>query len=248
MATPGKLIKVVADVLGIPEATATTYYRSLREAGLVTKSGRGPSAAKMTVRDAVQLLIAAGGSRAEKDTAEKIVRDFDRVQADHSWRRMARPVPGGEPGWLDGDGTEGDGAWVLDGFSIPQLQSLPARHSLADALTALIEAVMADAIVPAHSALSSYGIIVSLYGPEPHAGIEIDLHGGGNFSYREEVGYQLAEQIDKHPGNHAEIEQSVRRAYGNGDLKITRQFTHRTIYEIARLMLGLDPLSREINP
>lgn len=241
MATPGELIKAVSAVLGIPEATATTYYRSLREAGLVTRGGRGPSAPNMTPRDAAQLLIAAGGSRAEKETAEKIVRDFDRVQSFDSARRMAQPVPGGKPGWLDGDWIEGKGTWVLDGFSIPQLQALPARHTPADALTALIEAAMADAIVSSHSGLKAHGINVNLYGPEPHAGIEIDLHGDGDFSYHEEVSYQLAEQIDAHPGNHAEVEQSVRRAYGNGDLKITRQFSHRTIYAIARLMLGLEP-------
>jgi len=242
MATPGELIKTTASVLGLSEATATTYYRSLREAGLVTKGGRGPSAPNMTARDAAQLLIAAGGSRFEKDTAEKIVRDFDRVQSFEDAHRLFTPDPANPKGQmiLPHGQILGDGAWVLDDFSIPQLQALPARHSFGDALTATIEAAMANAFAAACGADGSHSITVYVHGPEPHAGIEIDL-AGDKFIYKEEVGYQLVDQIDKRPANYVEVEEHIRRAYGDGDLEIIRKFTHRTIYAIARLMLGLEP-------
>src|SRR5262245_35170311 len=62
MASPGQLIQVTADVLGIPRATVFQYDRVLSEHGFRSKSGRGLSAAKVTPRDAATLLIAIGAS------------------------------------------------------------------------------------------------------------------------------------------------------------------------------------------
>ena len=58
MATPGQLVQVMADILGIPKATVTQYDRVLAEKGLRSKGGRGTSAARVTSRDAANLLIA----------------------------------------------------------------------------------------------------------------------------------------------------------------------------------------------
>src|SRR5690606_29464750 len=104
MATPGELIKAVADVLHVPEVTISSYYRSLREAGLVTKGGRGRSAAKMTAADAAHLLIAVGGARFERETADSVVRDYLRLQMSHSARWL-----GQEEGWQENH----EGVWTL---------------------------------------------------------------------------------------------------------------------------------------
>jgi hypothetical protein len=58
MATPGELVRTVASALDISEVTAGIYYRNLREAGLVTKGGRGRSAPSLTYLDASRLVIA----------------------------------------------------------------------------------------------------------------------------------------------------------------------------------------------
>ena len=58
MATPGELVATMAIALGIPDATVTQFDRVLAENGLRSKGGRGTSAAKVTARDAANLLIA----------------------------------------------------------------------------------------------------------------------------------------------------------------------------------------------
>lgn len=62
MATSGEMIAIVADALGEPTATVNSYYRMLREAGLVTKGGRGRSAPHMAAEDVAKLLITVMGS------------------------------------------------------------------------------------------------------------------------------------------------------------------------------------------
>ncbi len=62
MATPGQLVRTMANVLGIPEPTVAQYDRHLAEAGLRRVGGRGTSAAKVSATDAANLLIAIMGS------------------------------------------------------------------------------------------------------------------------------------------------------------------------------------------
>ena len=62
MATPGQLVKTMAEALGIPAETVTNYDRVLSENGMRSKSGRGRGAAKVTASDAANLLIAILGS------------------------------------------------------------------------------------------------------------------------------------------------------------------------------------------
>ncbi|MGN6365898.1 hypothetical protein [Asticcacaulis taihuensis] len=56
MPTSGDLIRIFADVLHIPSEKVAAYYRTLREADLVTRGGRGRSAPKSSVLDASRLL------------------------------------------------------------------------------------------------------------------------------------------------------------------------------------------------
>src|SRR4051812_9790994 len=62
MATPGQLVKCIAEALGIPAPTVVQYDRLLAENGLRSKGGRGNSAANVTPIDAANLLIAIMGS------------------------------------------------------------------------------------------------------------------------------------------------------------------------------------------
>src|SRR5258707_15474353 len=62
MATPGQLVECVAAALNVPRATVVLYDRILAENGLRSKGGRGRSAAKVTVEDAANLLIAIAGT------------------------------------------------------------------------------------------------------------------------------------------------------------------------------------------
>lgn len=57
MALASELVEAIADATGIEHATMTRYARFAREAGLLSQSGRGNSAAQMRPNDAVNLLI-----------------------------------------------------------------------------------------------------------------------------------------------------------------------------------------------
>lgn len=226
MATPGELIKVVSDALGIPEATVTTYYRSLRETGWVTKGGRGASAAKMTPRDAAYLLIAAGGSRFEKEPAAKIVQSFEHVQAMHgAWREGSYDPAATYQ--TTGDWNRTKGEWKFDGFALPRLTELPSEHSIGDALVALIQTAMDGGFETAHSARHPDSdawtmIEVSFFGPKPAAGIEILITIPRVVRREEETAYLSTDPV--HPNT------------PNGDLEIRRKFTWKTIYKVADLL------------
>lgn len=77
MATPRDLIKITSKVTRIPEVTVSTYYKKLREAGLVTKSGRGRSAAKMLPRDAATLVVGLAMSATAKDAPAEVKKIFN---------------------------------------------------------------------------------------------------------------------------------------------------------------------------
>ena len=62
MASPGELVAVMADSLGVSRATVAQYDRALAENGLRSSGGRGLSAAKVTAADAANLLIAIMGA------------------------------------------------------------------------------------------------------------------------------------------------------------------------------------------
>ncbi|MBX6330042.1 MAG: hypothetical protein IRY89_15880 [Pseudolabrys sp.] len=57
MALASELVEVLADATGIERTTLARYARFAREAGLLSQSGRGKSAARMRPRDAVNLLV-----------------------------------------------------------------------------------------------------------------------------------------------------------------------------------------------
>lgn len=226
MATSGELIKTVAEITGHPEARVNTYFRSLREAGLVTKGGRGPSAAKMTSRDAATLLTALMGSRFDNEPAAQIVRDFEGVRAAHGAYRLALPQ-GDERGWLEGDFVTTDECMIFDGFDVPELQSLQSSHTVVDALTGVIEAVTADRLIAAAKSKgavdhASYRIEIYFYGPQPRAGMEFNLNGK-DFKYTEEATYLPAEVQDQ---------MTV------ADFEISRRITWRTILAVSNLIAG----------
>jgi hypothetical protein len=70
MAFSTKLATSVADLFGMSETKVNNAHRYLREAGIVSKSGRGISAAQMTVDDCVTLLAAVMGSEHINDSVK----------------------------------------------------------------------------------------------------------------------------------------------------------------------------------
>jgi hypothetical protein len=129
MATPGKFVSIVADALGIPEATVVLHDRYLVTAGLRTKGARGINAPDVTERDAAHLLTAILASAEVKDTLQSIKR-----------YQKTRPL------------RSASGVSGFKNCGIKELARLPAQHSFLDALEALLSAaanrsVPKDAII-----------------------------------------------------------------------------------------------------
>src|SRR4051812_1429977 len=58
MSTPGELVTKLSEVLHIPASTLTVYDRFLRQAGLLSKAGRGRGSVHRTPLDTARILIA----------------------------------------------------------------------------------------------------------------------------------------------------------------------------------------------
>jgi hypothetical protein len=106
--------QLVAEVLGVPETSTASHVRNLREAGLLSKKGRGVTAAHMTTRDAARLLIATAASPNIKDSAETVT-SFAKLE-----NRYGQPK-----------------------IRFERYASLNPDHSFIDALVALLDLVVA---------------------------------------------------------------------------------------------------------
>src|SRR3954447_3476229 len=123
MATPGQLVKCIAEALNIPEPTVVQYDRLLAENGLRSKGGRGTSAAKVTARDAANLLIAIMGSPvagASIKPATEVCKTYGRLHL-----RL---------------GGTSENMKTLKKLGFPTLSKLPISHCFREGLAALIAA------------------------------------------------------------------------------------------------------------
>jgi hypothetical protein len=120
MATPGQLVRTIAEALGIPVSTVTQFDRQLAEAGLRTVGGRGSSAAKVTALDAANLLIALLGPPLYGPAikaAQSSCNLFGSLPITSTWRDTSS----------------------FKKVGLPSLAKLPADHTFRAALAALIE-------------------------------------------------------------------------------------------------------------
>ena len=67
------LIRTVSEAEGLSEMTVTGIGQYLRDAGLISKLGRGRAAAKMTSEDAAHLLIGVNATALAKDAPEVVI-------------------------------------------------------------------------------------------------------------------------------------------------------------------------------
>ena len=158
MATPGQLVQVMADLLGIPKATVTQYDRVLAEEGLRSTGGRGTSAAKVNSRDAANLLIALAVSPIMGSSAKDAVANCEAYASLRSLKLL-------------------NGAEDFAEFGLPTLAGLPKGHSFGEALSALMDAAGNGEVfkLPGgkrHLPLTSFEIRFS--GPHPRAEIIVD--------------------------------------------------------------------------
>lgn len=102
MATPGQFVAKLSEVLKISEATLTVYDRTLRDAGLLSKGGRGRGSIHRSPLDAARFLIAllvtpspARAVDAVNDFGNLVheqdhIRDANRLTLDELWPAFRR--------------------------------------------------------------------------------------------------------------------------------------------------------------
>jgi len=115
--TPGELVKTVAQVMGLPEATIVVHDRNLVVAGLRSKHGRGRGAAQVTARDAANLLTAILASGQVKDSVQSVARYGE-----------TRPL------------RRASSKALFRDIGIAELAALPGSHSFIDALEGMLRA------------------------------------------------------------------------------------------------------------
>ncbi len=213
MATPGQLVEAMAVSLGIPVATVIQYDRQLAESGLRTKGGRGPSAAAVTPRDAANLLIAIAASPLAGPTVKEAVRT---CEAYGSLKALERAS------WTE----------RFPKFGLPTLASLPAGHSLQEALSALIDGVGKGETFlipdPEGPLTADFSFRVQFDGPQPWADILADGSiGGGKISRMARLVY-TSRKAAKGPRK--------QRAAQRADLHQTRSISFATIRVLGSLI------------
>lgn len=214
MATPGELVRAISAALGISEATVAQFDRQLAEDGLRSKSGRGRSAARVTARDAANLLVAIAASPLSglpiKDAARTCEAYGSLPVLDISWGANFKRM------------------------GLPSLAGLPPAHSLSDALSVVIEAASVGEMFkiagdPGEEPMEAdYCLAVRFEGPRPWAEISAD----GTLGERRRT-TQVARLVYTHRPNAHERRWKRRN---EGDLYQSRWVSFATIRKLGSLL------------
>jgi hypothetical protein len=193
MASPGALVRGMAEVMGMSHVYVAAYDRELAKHGLRSKHGRGSSAASMTSEDAVNLLLAIMSGAQAKDAAEAVGRYsglIGKVQKTYLSEGTSVRT------FYDYRGTIDSGS-----LNLSTIDDLPVGHTFFDFLDAIVfsahsgkleKAVgdrVAEKINDFPSALGSWGLNIRVSGPKPRAEISLGSDGSASgciYSHSEE--------------------------------------------------------------
>ena len=219
MASPGELVRLIAEVVGVSEATVVQHDRNLAAAGLRSKGGRGTSAAKMTPRDAAHLLIATVASPLVKDSVQALNDYSDlkqRVSDQKIWERRVTKRR------------------QLARLPMEPLRLLPSNHTFADALAALISAAR-DGSLPDSLREDAR----SPFAPDPEEQIGISLYSpfAGAWIRLKDVIVSYGEGSRQEPSfAHYAIEEVVKLRASAPDLKQERKLSGKTIFALGKCL------------
>jgi hypothetical protein len=213
MATPGELMEVIGQSLGIPVASITGYDRHLADAGLRTKIGRGRHVAAVTAADAANLIVAILGGGQVKDAVATV-------------QRYKQTEPHAA--------TSTKGGFVKLG--VTTLTALPEEHSFVDAIEALIVAVTGGSLPSVPKSRQTTAIIeVAALTPGTVGDIRLSGIGGKSANVR----YALPHPFSgKSKATRKEIEswQARIKVQPQSDLEQFRKISERTIIAVGRLL------------
>jgi len=218
MATLSKLVETVAQVEGMDPATVALFARTVREAGLIRTGGRGLSAAKMTVADAANLLIAVNASLSVREAARTVGRY--RILKAYYYQ----PHSASQYGWIRLQD-------VSFGYALEELLKICAAEAWPDTL---LTVPLTETVLEAMSN-SDFEVTVSFNKPVPLVELRI-------FPSK----LVLAESADMSFSFHKPFRDSnddalqggklYRRVYPH-DRQETTEIGLRTIYAVSKLLL-----------
>lgn len=130
-----ELAETIASLADKPATVTINHMRNLRDAGLITKHGRGFSAARMETNDAIMLLLATAGTERLKESVD-VAEALASLRADEplqTWHRREWR-DGGTALALPGNHTFAEGLRCAFGISALSLglptECAPARQSM----------------------------------------------------------------------------------------------------------------------
>ena len=216
MATPGQLVECIATSLNLPLPTVVVYDRLLAENGLRSKGGRGTSAAKVTAKDAANLLLAILGSPvagASIKPAIEVCKAYGRL-----------PVK------LGGDSQT---LKMFRKLGFPTLAKLPPSHTLRDGIAAVIDgACVGEGLIipvepeegePLSGPDNDWFLNITLEGPTPWAQIIADAS----------LGEARSPEMARFVYSNMKRDRASR---GSGDLHQSRHISFKTIRRIGGLL------------
>jgi hypothetical protein len=223
MATPGQLVKSIAEALSIPEPTVVQYDRLLAESGWRSKGGRGTSAAKVTAVDAANLLIAILGSPVAGASIKPA------IEVCETYGRLRLKV-----------GGTSENLKTFKELGFATLAKLPTSHTLRDGLAAIIDGakIGESLIVPAEpddeegpltGPDTDWHVGIRLDGPTPWAEIMADASYGGEFT-TDNFARFVYHNIKREPAGYFKRRRE--------DLHQSRHITFKTIRQIGALLAG----------
>lgn len=235
MPSPGELQKKVAATLGVEDTEAATTWRVLREAGLVTKGGRGRSAAQVTPRDAATLISAICGSTTIKDAPAFI----SRMDTSHGHgHRVMNWAPAGE-GKMGSGKNPLSPAWELERLHVNSVTGLPTAHSALDVLEGFLIWAGEDHETP-KLVVKDLSLSVTFEIPDEIIRFKIGCVDTDDNEYFEEQSYapNMAYYYD---GRNLTDEAIARiKADGHpvrtGDMETVRRFSLHTIVQVGRFV------------
>ena len=220
MATPGQLVECMAAALNVPRPTVLLYDRILAENGLRSKGGRGRSAAKVTVEDAANLLIAIAGTPTSGiGSAAATVKQFASLKYKDSKESFDLKSISLAYGATHEQLEELNRPEFRE---IPGMEGLRPDHSFRDGLIAFIEAVRQGKLTFKGQTIERNYASVELVGP---------------WIITASIGIVMQDCLPAR----ARYEPSVQSLKGTNwsDLEWKQSFSDRTILAVAKL-LGLE--------
>lgn len=217
MANFNGLVRVIADVEGMDEMTVSGIGQYARDAGLITKSGRGRSAASMTARDAANLLIGVNATGKAKDAAMAIVAYRDLTMTEDTTDLLRRLTAAEDVGGHDEFWTG----------------IMPTGSLFGDALEALITASMPRAdqsppLIESQNGPDRVALSIEFGRPVPQVSIfGEDAPGHGRWFDDEEL---------PQPVVHGLFTQAAALKSEGGDRRDRTSITSRTLLAVGRAL------------